>query len=387
VSAPTRRFVGGFGVRLRALTLKEFRQLWRDRSNWVSGIALPALLIVLFGYGISLDIQNAPVAVVREDRSPTVTDVLAGLQLCPYVSLRYVPTMYEAEALMASRSVDAIARVPSDFSANLAGGHGTIQVIVHGRDAGTARTVQGYIAGALRQWSAHRIDRTARADSSGELGDFGSVTIEERLWFNEANTSTWYLVPGLVVIIMTFLGTSLTSLVVAREWESGTFEALFVTPVRPVEILLAKLIPYFVVGMIGFAMCILTAHFLFGVPIVGSPILLVLGSCLYMLVALGMGILISSATKNQFLASQAVLLLTFVPAVLLSGFLFDLHNVPVVVRLVGEVLPATHFLELIRTLLLAGNVWPLILRESAILIGYAVLLLGAATLVTRKRIA
>ncbi len=384
MSAPTR--LGGFGVRLRALTIKEFRQLWRDRSNWAGGIALPALLIVLFGYGISLDIQNAPVAVVREDRSPAVTDVLAGLQLSPYVSLQYVPTMHEAEALMASRSVDAIVRVPSDFSANLAGGHGTIQVIVHGRDAGTARTVQGYIAGALGQWSAHRIDRAARPDSSSETGDFGSVTTEERLWFNEANTSTWYLVPGLVVVIMTFLGASLTSLVVAREWERGTFEALFVTPVRPVEILLAKLIPYFIVGMIGFAMCVLTARFLFGVPIVGSPILLVLGSCLYMLVALSMGILISSATKNQFLASQAALLLTFVPAVLLSGFLFDLHNVPVVVRLIGEALPATHFLELIRTLLLAGNVWPLILRESAILIGYAVLLLGAATLVTRKRI-
>jgi len=387
VSAPAAPVAGGRWLRLRALTQKEFRQLWRDRSNWASGIVLPALLIVLFGYGISLDITNAPIAVVREDRSATVADVLAGLQLSPYLHPRFVATMREAEALMASRSVDGIVRVPSDFSADLAAGHATVQVIVHGSDAGTARTVQGYIAGALGQWSAHNADRAARATSGGESAVFGSVTLQERLWFNAANSSTWYLVPGLVVIIMTFVGAFLTSLVVAREWERGTLEALFVTPVRPVEILLAKLIPYFVVGMIGLAMCILAARFLFGVPIVGSLILLLLGSCLYMLVALGMGLLISSATKNQFLASQAAVLLSFLPAVLLSGFLFDLHNVPVLVRIIGEALPATHFLELTKTLMLAGNVWPLVLRESAILIGYAVLLLGAATLLTRKRIA
>ena len=363
------------------------RQLWRDRSNWVSGVALPAVLIVLFGYGISLDIKNVPVAVVREDRSPTVADVLAGLQLSPYIAPQFVESMKDAQALMASRSVDAIVRLPSDFSANLSAGHATVQVIVHGVDAATARTIQGYIAGALGQWSAHAADRDPHADASEESGAFGSVTVEEQLWFNAANTSTWYLVPGLIVIIMTFLGAFLTSLVVAREWERGTLEALFVTPVRPVEIILAKLIPYFLVGMLGFTMCMLAGRFLFGVPVVGSLAVLILSSCLYMLVALGIGLLISSATKNQFLASQAALLLSFLPAVFLSGFLFDLHNVPTAVRVIGEALPATHFLDLIKTLLLAGDVWPLILRECAILALYAAVLLSAAVLVTRKRIA
>jgi ABC-2 type transport system permease protein len=378
---------GGFWSRLRALTIKEFRQLWRDRSNWVSGIALPALLIVLFGFGISLDIKSAPVAVVREDRSPTVADVLAGLRLSPYVRPRFVGSMQEAEALMASRAVDAIVRVPGDFSAQLAAGRATLQVIVHGTDAGTARTLEGYLAGALGQWSAHRADRDPHATVGGAPGTFGSVTVEERLWFNAANTSTWYLVPGLIVIIMTFLGAFLTSLVVAREWERGTLEALFVTPVRPVEILLAKLLPYFLLGMLGFAMCMLASRFLFGVPLIGSFPVLLLCSCLYMLVALGMGLLISSATKNQFLACQAALLVSFLPAVFLSGFLFDLHNVPTAVRAIGEALPATHFLELLKTLLLAGNVWSLILKECAVLAAYAVVLLGAATFVTRKRIA
>jgi ABC-2 type transport system permease protein len=379
--------MGGIWSRLRALTSKEFRQLWRDRSNWVSGIALPALLIVLFGFGISLDIKSAPVAVVREDRSPTVTDVLAGLRLSPYVQPRFVGSMQEAEALMASRSVDAIVRVPGDFSAELAAGHATLQVIVHGTDASTARILQGYVAGALGQWSAHQADRDPHANAGAVPDTFGSVTVEQRLWFNEANTTTWYLVPGLIVIIMTFLGAFLTSLVVAREWERGTLEALFVTPVRPVEILLAKLLPYFLLGMLGFAMCMLASRFLFGVPLIGSFPVLVLCSCLYMLVALGMGLLISSVTKNQFLACQAALLVSFLPAVFLSGFLFDLHNVPTVVRAIGEALPATHFLELIKTLLLAGNVWSLILRECAVLAAYAVVLLSAATFVTRKRIA
>jgi ABC-2 type transport system permease protein len=378
---------GGFWLRLRALTHKEVRQLWRDRSNLASGIALPALLILLFGYGITLDIKNAPIAVVREDSAPGVDDALAGLRLSPYLRPRFVASMSTAQALMNSRSVEAIVRVPGNFSAELAAGHAVIQVIVNGPDAASARIIEGYIAGALGQWAAHQRDRGAGPDASQASGSFGTVTVQERLWFNAANTSTWYLVPGLIVLIMTFVGAFLTSLLVAREWERGTLEALFVTPVRPIEILIAKLVPYFAVGMIGFAMCLLAARFLFQVPVVGSLAILVLCSCLYMLVALGMGLLISSMTKSQFLASQAALLISFLPAVMLSGFLFDLHNVPVIVRVIGKALPATHFLELIKTLLLAGDVWPLILREAAILVGYAVLLLGAATLVTRKRIA
>ena len=193
--------------------------------------------------------------------------------------------------------------------------------------------------------------------------------------------------PGLIVLIMTLVGAFLTSMVVAREWERGTLEALFVTPVRPTEILLAKMIPYFGVGMLGFAMCLLAARFLFEVPMQGSLALLIASSVLYMLVALGVGLLISSITKNQFIASQVALLTSFLPALMLSGFLFDLNNVPPVVRFIGQALPATHFLELIKTLMLAGNVWPIIIKDDLILAAYALLLLGAAQRVTRKRIA
>ncbi|MDR3451966.1 MAG: ABC transporter permease [Rhodoferax sp.] len=380
----------GFGARLLALTRKEFRQLLRDRSSLAIGILLPALLILLFGYGISLDVNNARVAVVMEDASPTVVDVLYGLQLSRYFTPVTVRSMHEADSLMAAHEVDAILRIPSDFTSALSAGRGRLQLILHGADAATARVIEGYVSGALAQWSLGNNDREAGRGGVAALAaaaPYGRVVLEPRMWFNAANTSTWYLVPGLIVLIMTLTGAFLTSLVVAREWERGTLEALFVTPVRPTEILLAKLIPYFVVGMMGFAMCLLAARFLFSVPFIGSLWLLVASSVLYMLVSLGVGLLISSSTKNQFIASQMALLISFLPAMMLSGFLFDLNNVPPVVRWIGLALPATHYLDLVKTLMLAGNVWPIVFKDGAILVAYAVVLLAAARLVTRKRIA
>lgn len=379
-----------FVARLWALTRKEFRQLMRDRSSLAIGIVLPGLLILLFGYGISLDVNNVNVAVVVEDASPTAVDVLYGLRLSRYFTPVTVHSMHEAEGLMAAHEVDAILRVPSDFTSALTAGQGRLQLIVHGADAATARIIEGYVGGALAQWSLRTSEREAGRGAVATLAPsvpFGTVALEPRMWFNAANTSTWYLVPGLIVLIMTLTGAFLTSLLVAREWERGTLEALFVTPVRPTEILLAKMIPYFGVGMLGFAMCLLAARFLFGVPFMGSLWLLVASSVLYMLVSLGVGLLISSATKNQFVASQMALLTSFLPAMMLSGFLFDLNNVPPVVRFIGLALPATHFLDLVKTLMLAGDIWPIVFKDGAILVAYAVVLLGAARLVTRKRIA
>lgn len=368
----------GFVSRLWSLTKKETRQLLRDRSNVAIGLVLPLVLILLFGYGISLDVTRTDVAVVREDTSPQVDDAIAGLFLTPYIRPVVTRSMRDAEALLQSHAVDAIVRIPSDFSSRLAGIGATAQLVVNGADASTARAVEAYVTGALATYGA-------RADDSRVVPP--GVAIESRLWFNVANTSTWYLVPGLIVLIMTLVGAFLTSLVVAREWERGTFEALFVSPVRPIEILLAKIVPYFGVGMIGFAMCLIAARTLFDVPVNGSLALLVLASVLYLLVALGTGLLISSATKNQFLASQIALLTSFLPALMLSGFLFDLRNVPAVVRAIANVLPATHYLALIKTLFLAGDVWSIVVPNLLLLALYASVLLIAARVVTRKRIA
>ena len=384
---------GASAARLRALVRKEFRQLLRDASNLAIGIALPIALILIFGYGLSLDVKNAPVAVVLEDPSPTAANAISGLQHTTAIAPVLLGSMREAEQLMTERRVDGIVRVPADFSRRLAQGDARVQILVHGTDANRARIILQYASGALAQSPAIQADRQGRAAGVPAAGPAqagnpatGMVTIEQRMWYNAANTSTWYLVPGLIVLIMTLVGAFLTALVMAREWERGTLEALFVTPVRPGEILLAKIIPYFIVGMAGLALCLLAARFLFHVPMQGSLIVLVLASMLYLFVAVGMGLVISSVTRNQFLASQVALLSSFMPSLMLSGFLFDLRNVPRAIQYVGNVLPATYFMELIKTLFLAGNVWPLIFKNCAILAAYAVLLLAVARAVTRKKL-
>ncbi|MEJ8812245.1 ABC transporter permease [Variovorax ureilyticus] len=372
-----------FGRRLIALTRKETRQLIRDPSSIAIGILLPILLILIFGYGLSLDVKNAPMAVVLEDTSPTAAQAVSGLQLTPYISPVMLTSMRDAETLMHQRKVDGIVRVPGDFSRRLAAGDASIQVIVHGADANKANIVLRYATGALMQNAQRIVDRAGGAPQGTGIG---AITIEQRLWFNSANTSTWYLVPGLIVLIMTLVGAFLTALVMAREWERGTLESLFVTPVRPVEILLAKIIPYFGIGMVGLMLCLVAARFLFEVPMYGSLAAIVVSAMLYLLVAVGIGLLISSVTRNQFLASQVALISSFLPSLMLSGFLFDLRNVPTVIRIVGHALPATYFMELVRTLFLAGNVWSLIVRNCLILLAYAVVLLGIARFVTRKKL-
>lgn len=367
--------------RIRALVIKETRQLLRDKGNIMVAIFLPVMLILIFGYGLSFDVKNMPVAIVVEDASPTVADVVAGFYLSPYFSPVALTSMHEAEKLMLDRQVDGIVHVQSNFSRELASGAATIQLLVNGVDANRARVMQAYAQGAIGQWNARRI-----AAGEGSSGGIGAVQIEQRAWFNEANTSTWFLVPGLIVVIMTLIGAFLTALVMAREWERGTLEALFVTPVRATEVLISKIIPYFGVGMIGLTLCLLAARFMFAVPIRGSLLLILIGSMLYLLVALGIGLLISSAVKNQFLASQIAIIVSFLPALMLSGFIFDLRSVPWVVQAISSVLPATYYVELLQTLFLAGNVWPLILKDCAVLALAAVVLLALARSKTRKEL-
>lgn len=367
--------------RIRALVVKESRQLVRDKSNVLVGMFLPLLLILIFGYGLSFDVRNMPVAVVLEDTSPTATDAVAGLYLSPYFSPLTLTNMANAEQLMRDGEVDGIVRLGPDFSRRLAAGDASIQIIVNGVDANQARVMQAYAQGAVAQWNVRR-----RAAGEPLVSMVGSVTLQERIWFNEANSSTWFLVPGLIVLIMTLIGALLTALVMAREWERGTLEALFVTPVRAGEILISKIIPYFGVGLVGLALCLLAARFLFEVPIRGSLLVILFCSMLYLLVSLGVGLLISAAVKNQFLAAQMAVLVSFLPALMLSGFIFDMRSVPFAVRAVSSILPATYYVEVLQTLFLAGNVWPLILKDCAVLAFAAAALLALAKARTRKEL-
>lgn len=366
------------GRRLLALVHKEFRQLRRDRSNLAIGLLLPIVLILIFGYGLSLDIKRAPVAVVMEDTALVARDIAAGFLGTPYLDPLFVGSMAEARKLMHARRVDGIVRFPSSFARELSQGSARVQLLLHGTDANSAAALGRYVNGAIARWRLKQADRQA-LQATGP----GAVVIE-RMWFNAANTSTWYLVPGLIAIIMTLVGAFLTAMVVAREWERGTMEALFVTPVRPGEILLAKIIPYFSVGMLGFFLCLVSARFLFQVPMRGSLLVLFVSATLYLFVALGMGLLISAKTRNQFVACQVAILSSFLPALMLSGFLFDLRNVPMFIQVVSAILPVTYFMELVKASFLSGDNWPVVFKNWAILLGYALLFFVAARALTRK---
>jgi ABC-2 type transport system permease protein len=367
-------------LRLWSLVRKESRQVVRDPSSIALGIVLPVVLILLFGYGLSLDVTDAPLAVVLEDASPDATELAASFQLSPYFDVQLLTSMPRAQDLMLARKIDGIVRIRPDFSRQLHVGTAEVQILVHGADANYARIIQGYAQGAVGQWAARRT-------AEGKEMLSGPVSTQSRLWFNEANESRYFLVPGLIVLIMTLIGAFLTSLVVAREWERGTMEALFVTPVRPDEILLGKTIPYFVLGMIGLALCLLAAKFLFHVPFRGSIAVLTGVSMLYLLVALAIGLLISSAVKNQFVASQIALLVTFLPALMLSGFLFDLRSMPAVVRIVTYVLPAKYYVTLLQTTFLAGDVWTVVVPNALVLAAMAGLFLALTRRGIQKKLA
>ncbi len=233
--------------RIASLVRKEGRQIVRDPSSIAIGVVLPVILILLFGYGLSLDVKDVPVAVVLEDPSPDATELAAGFRLSPYFHAQLLTSMPRAQELMLDRKVDGIVRIRPDFARQLSLGHAEVQVLVHGADANRARIIQGYAEGAIGQWTARRI-------AEGKDAAGGPVAVQQRLWFNDANDSSYFLVPGLIVLVMTLIGALLTALVMAREWERGTLEALFVTPVRAGEILLSKTIPYFALGMVGLAL-------------------------------------------------------------------------------------------------------------------------------------
>jgi ABC-2 type transport system permease protein len=365
--------------RIRALVLKETHQVVRDPSSIAIGAVLPLILILLFGYGLSLDVKNVPIAVVIEYPTPEAIELAAGFRLSPYFHPTMTRSMPPAQHLLLEHQVDGIVRIPADFSRHIAAGDANVQLIVHGGDANRARIIEGYVQGIVGVWSA-------RLAAQGQATLSQPVNVQSRLWFNEANDSSYFLVPGLVVLVMTLIGALLTAMVMAREWERGTLESLLVTPVRTEEILLGKTLPYFVLALFGFVLCVLSAKFLFHVPLRGSIWVLFGASMLYVLIALGIGLLISSWAKNQLVASQVTMLATFMPAFMLSGFLFDLRSMPTVVRMITYALPARYYVALLQSVFLAGNVWSVIVPNTLVLAAMAAMLALASRAVVRKKL-
>jgi ABC-2 type transport system permease protein len=369
-----------FFMRMRGILRKEVLQILRDPSSIALAIVLPLVLLFIFGYGVTLDAENVPIAVVLDDNGPVARDVSARFHLSPYFKTIHLTSMAEATEWLNQRRVDGIVHLQADFSSSLYKGNpAPVQVIVNGIDANRARLIQGYARGVLQKWTELRQAR-------GEPVASPAVKISQRIWFNEAAVSRDFLVPGLITLIMTLIGILLTALVVAREWERGTMEAILVTPIRRVDFLLGKVLPYFILGMLGMGLSVVVGTTLFHVPFRGSIVVLFILSALFMLASLGFGLLISSAVRVQFVAAQISIVAGFLPALFLSGLIFDLESTPRFIQIVSHVVPARYFVDISHTLFMAGDVWPVLLPNALALAVMAVLFISLAFRKITKRL-
>ena len=379
-SGPAAKERGGAKMRLRGLVRKEFLQILRDPSSIAIAFLMPVLLLLLFGYGVSLDAEHVPLGIVVEDPNADTSSFVGAFMNSRYFDPVIMSNENEAVNAMESAKIDAIVLLRQDFSRQIrTPGGAPIQVIVNGVDANNARLISGYIEGTWSKWIEHK---------AGMDGTIIRVPVqtEQRVWFNSELRSRNFLVPGLIAIIMTLIGALLTAMVMAREWERGTMEALMVTPVARKEILLGKLIPYFILGMGGMALSVVMAVFLFRVPLNGSLLVLTAASSLFLLTALGMGLLISILAKNQFVAGQAAIIVTFLPAFILSGFIFDISSMPPLVQAITHLIAARYFVSILQTIFLAGNVWSVILPNALALIIMSAIFLGISRKKFRKRL-
>jgi ABC-2 type transport system permease protein len=367
-------------MRLSGLMRKEAIQIVRDPSSIAIAFLLPLVLLLIFGYGVSLDAKHVPIGVVVEYPSPQVSAFTASFEQSPYFQPRHFPHIKEAEEALRQADIKGIVWMRGNFDEQfLSGDTAPIAVFVNGVDANTARLVQGYIQGA---WTTWLMDYARSRGNTLTV----PVKLDQRVWFNPGLRSRDYLVPGLVAVIMTLIGALLTALVVAREWERGTMEALMVTPVAIREILIGKLVPYFILGMGGLLFSVAMAVWVFEVPLRGSMLLLLAASALFLVAALAMGLLISTLAKNQFVAALAAMLATFLPAFILSGFIFDIGSMPAPVQWLTHIIAARYYVAILQTVFLAGNVWSVVLINALALIVITGFFMAVVRRRTRKRL-
>jgi len=369
-----------FFMRLRGFLRKEVLQIRRDPSSIALAIVLPLALLFIFGYGVSLDAENVPTAIVLDNNSPRAHELAARFDLSPYFKADYLKSMPQAVDRLNQGRVDGIVHVQSDFASRLdTRNQAPVQLIVNGIDANRARLIQGYARGVLQTWTALR-------RAKGEAAAGPAVEISQRVWFNEAAVSRNFLVPGLITLIMTLSGILLTALVVAREWERGTMEGILVTPLRRLDLLLGKVLPYFFLGMLGMVLSVVVGTTLFHVPFRGSLGALIVLSALFMLASLGFGLFISAAIRVQFVAAQFSIIAGFLPALFLSGLLFDLEGAPRFIQIISYVVPARYFVTISHTLFMAGDIWPVLLPNALALLVMAAVFISLAFRKITKRL-
>jgi ABC-2 type transport system permease protein len=368
--------------RLWALIRKEAIQIITDPSSILIAFILPVILLFLFGYAVSLDTVRIRIGVVLEERTPESDNLLLSLRNSRYLD---VATSFDRDTLereMVAGRIRGMLVVPVDFSRRLhsSNDQASLQIIADGSEPNTANFVQNYLQAAVSLWLQQRGLETGTSVNT-------IIGLETRTWFNPSLESKNYLVPGSIAIVMTMIGTLLTALVVAREWERGTMEALMATPVSIQELVLGKLIPYFVLGLGSMLFCTMVAVLVFHTPFRGSILSLFLVTSLFLAGGLGLGLWVSTLSKSQFVAGQIAVVLGFLPGFQLSGFLFEISSMPKIVQILTWMFPARYFVQALQTIFLAGDVWGIILFNSLALLGFAALFFLLTARITHKRLA
>ena len=341
--------------RILAMMRKEVIQIWRDPRSLLVIFAMPIVQLVIYGYGVNLDIKHIPLCVYDRDATQTSQDLLKHFQATDYFTIVHVAENYHDVIQQIDRGACTVAVVvPPQFSEELhSRGQAPVQALLDASDSNTASIGMGYALSIIQAYSQQvQIEWQQR---HGLPPVTPNVTFQPRTWFNEDLESMANIVPGVVAMVMAVVGAFLTSLTIAREWERGTMEQLIATPVGKLEIQIGKLIPYFVIGMMDTALCAGAAVWWFGVPFRGSWTVLFACSALFLIVVLSLGYFFSVTAKSQLGASQLALLVTLLPAFLLSGFIFPIDQMPVVVQWITRILPARYYVSILRNVFLKGT--------------------------------
>lgn len=372
--------------RVRAVARKEMIHIWRDPRSLGLAVGIPVIMILLFGYALTVDVDHVPVVVWDQSHSNYSRDYLAGFTASRYFDFQgSVATYQEIEHAIDTRRAYLGLVIPADFAPRLATGKSTpVQAIIDGSDANTAAIVLGFTQAVTLAFNQSiRLDQQQRL--LGRAPAF-PLDLRPRVWFNPDLESKNYIIPGLIAMIMGLIASLLTSLTIAREWERGTMEQLISTPLKSSELMVGKLVPYFVIGMFDVLVAVVMAVFLFHVPLRGSVPLLFAMAALFIVGTLAQGILISTLAKQQLLASQLAMISTFLPAFLLSGFIFAIPNMPVAVQTITHLVPARYFVSLVKGIYLRGVGLETLWTDAVFLLLFAVGVLGIAIAKFKKRL-
>jgi ABC-2 type transport system permease protein len=372
--------------RVKAVAKKEFLHVFRDPRSLGLGIAIPMLLLFLFGYALTLDVDKVPLIVWDQSGTSASRDFISHFSGSHYFQVqKYTDNYREIERAIDRREARMALVIPSDFARRIeSGGKARVQAILDGSDSNTATIVLGYADTVALTYSRGVMLEQARR--YGMVNPTGQLDIRPRIWFNADMISRNYIFPGLIAVIMMVIAALLTSLTVAREWESGTMEQLISTPLKGPELIIGKLIPYFTIGLIDLILAILVGQFAFKVPLHGSITLLFWLSLLFITGTLSLGILISVVTKNQRVASQFALVSTMLPAFLLSGFIFPIDNMPILIRGFSHIIVARYFVTILRGIYLKDVGLGILGGEVLFLALFTVIMLAMAFRKIRKKI-